>query len=294
MPSTPSMSIRAGALPVANLSWVRRTPSTCRDGPAPGATTPPPPPAPSTIPAPPPPSSAPASSPCGSPPACACCKAAASASDSRPPPSSLPSKEMITSPGRILRSRAAMEPGSTCTTVLVGLSTSPNPDVASRPTRNWSTRESRTVGSFCSAGKSGARLRSVEAKPPSSGRDESSTSAIGRCRTRGSGGGALPAAAASPAAAAGLGSGGLGDRSCRQSSWRDTPYISWPDESVRQNESSDGSCSFSTGQKQKWASESGGDASGGYLCDGADGGKWPRGDGRGICARVHRGQQVDK
>jgi hypothetical protein len=85
-----------------------------------------------------------------------------------------------------------------------------------------------------------------------------------------------------------LGSGGLGGRSCRQSSWRDTPYISWPDESVKQKESSEGSCSLSTGQKQKWASESGGDASGGYLCGRIDGGKWQRGDGRGVRAPAER------
>ena len=47
------------------------------------------------------------------------------------------------------------------------------------------------------------------------------------------------------------------DEPCAQSTCTETPYCSAPDESVRQNESSDGSWSLSTGAKQKWARLSG-------------------------------------
>jgi len=73
-----------------------------------------------------------------------------------------------------------------------------------------------------------------------------------------------PAAAREPERRTESGFGAAAD-SCRQSSWSDTPKHSAPDESVRQKESSEGSCSLSSGQKQKWATDSGTGALGGCL-----------------------------
>mmetsp|Transcript_22624 Transcript_22624/g.69059 ORF Transcript_22624/g.69059 Transcript_22624/m.69059 type:complete len:256 (+) Transcript_22624:1280-2047(+) len=193
--------------------------------------------------------------------------AAERASDKRIPFNSFPLNEVMTSPGRRRCSRAAMESSSICNTVLFGLRIKPRPMMGSRPMRTSTTRDSFSVGNRGVRCTRGTKERSMTENPFRSGRDERITSAIGRRRTRDSDG-TFCAAATSFVPARGP-TPWLpvvdDDDSCRNRNWRERPYFSLPDESVKQKESSEGPFNLSSGEKQKWARLSGGEESGGYL-----------------------------